>query len=202
MRGIDYGLGWRVDSRNEDLGTTTVWHTGAAPGFSAGVLMLPELDRAIVIAQNRYAHFEEGALIGTMLGAARMLAGGEPEAAESDLLYPSLLVTLSVLVVAAMVLLVWTFARIAKGPEPAGRNGLVVAGAVGWAVVAAAVAYVSFVAVPGLAPSRTVFFLFAPDVAWLLAVLGAAAVLVAAARIWHGLARLRAARSVDDGAAA
>nr|BFF25733.1 hypothetical protein GCM10025732_36980 [Glycomyces mayteni] len=28
---VDYGLGWRVDTRNADLGTSTVWHTGGAP---------------------------------------------------------------------------------------------------------------------------------------------------------------------------
>jgi hypothetical protein len=79
----------------------------------------------------------------------------------------------------------------------------VVAGAVCWAVVGAAVAYVSWVVVPGLAPSRAFFFLAALDVAWLLVVLGAAAVLVAVARVWLGLGRLRAGRrSVDDRAAA
>jgi CubicO group peptidase (beta-lactamase class C family) len=201
---IDYGLGWRVDARNADLGTTTVWHTGGAPGFSAGILLLPELDRALVVAVNRYAHFEDGAIIGSMLGAARMLAGGEPEAVEGDALYPVLLAVLSVLVVAAVVLLVWTFVRIVKGPQPTSRHGVVVAGAVCWAVVGAVVAYVSWVVVPGLAPSRAFFFLAALDVAWSLVVLGAVAVLVAAARIWLGLARLRAGRraSVDDGAAA
>lgn len=200
---VDYGLGWRVDSRNEDLGTRTVWHTGAAPGYAAGVILLPELDRAIVVVQNRYAHFEEGALIGTMLGAARMLAGGEPEAVAGDPLYPALLVVLCVLVAGAVWLVVWTLGRIRKGPKPARRVGRVVAGAVCWAGAAVAVAYAGWVAVPGLAPSRGLFFLLAPDVAWLLTVLGAAAVLVAAARIWYGCARLRAGRrSVDDGAAA
>jgi CubicO group peptidase (beta-lactamase class C family) len=198
---IDYGLGWRVDSRNEDLGTTTVWHTGGAPGYAAGILLLPEIDRAIVIVQNRYAHFEEGALIGTMLGAARMLAGGEPAAAEGDLLYPGLLTVLSLLILAAAVFLVVTVVRIIKGPRSSVRRGPVIAGSLCWAVVAAAAAYVAWVAVPGLAPSRSLFFLLAPDVAWLLTVLGVAAPLVAAARIWHGLMRL-GRKPGDDGAAA
>jgi uncharacterized MnhB-related membrane protein len=47
------------------------------------------------------------------------------------------------------------------------------------------------VAVPGLAPSRAAFFLLAPDVAWLLALLGAVALAAAAARVWLGLLRLR-----------
>ncbi|MCC3763185.1 beta-lactamase family protein [Glycomyces sp. TRM65418] len=194
---IDYGLGWRVDSRNEDLGTSTVWHTGAAPGFAAGVLLLPELDRALVVAQNRYGHFEEGPLIGTMLGAVRMLAGGEAGATSGDPLYPVMLTVLSALVVGSVFLVVWTLARIRKGPKPVKRKGLVIASAVCWALAALAVAYVGWVAVPGLAPSRAVFFLFAPDAAWLLAVLGTLGLLVAAVRLWHGLIRLRRLPSGD-----
>lgn len=191
--GLDYGLGWRVDSRNEDLGTSTVWHTGAAPGFSAGVLMLPELDRALVVAQNRYGHFEEGPLIGSMLGAARILAGGEADPVGVDPFYPGALAVLSVLLVAALALTVWSLVRLGKGPKPAGRKGLVLAGAACWVLVAAVVAYVSWVVVPGLAPSRALYFLLAPDVAWLLVGLGAAALLLAAARVWLGLVRLRRA---------
>jgi hypothetical protein len=42
-----------------------------------------------------------------------------------------------------------------------------------------------------LAPSRVVFFLMAPDVAWLLVGLGVAAGLVAVVRVWSAVARLR-----------
>ncbi|HEX2143303.1 MAG TPA: serine hydrolase domain-containing protein [Glycomyces sp.] len=188
---IDYGLGWRVDSRNEDLGTTTVWHTGAAPGFAAGVLLLPELDRALVVMQNRYGHFEEGPLIGAMLGATRILAGGEGPEFGVDPLYSGLLTGLSLLIVAALVFLVWTFVRIAHGPKPSRRKAWVLTGSGCWVASALAIAYVSWVAVPGLAPSRTAFFLLAPDVAWLLVGLGVAALLLAAARVWHGAVRLR-----------
>jgi CubicO group peptidase (beta-lactamase class C family) len=190
---IDYGLGWRVDSRNDDLGTTTVWHTGGAPGFSAGMILLPELDRALVVVQNRYGYFEDGPLIGAMLGAARMLAGGEPEAVSGDPMYPVMLVALSALVIGSVSFLVWTFTRIRKGPKPAKRPVAVLAGAVCWVVAGLAVAYAGFVAVPGLAPSRAALYLLAPDVAWLLTVLGAVALLLAAARVWHGLARWRRA---------
>jgi CubicO group peptidase (beta-lactamase class C family) len=188
---IDYGLGWRVDSRNADLGTTTVWHTGAAPGFASGVLLLPELGKALVVAQNRYGHFEEGVLIGAMLGAVRILAGGEAEDLGVDPLYVGLLAALSLLVVAAVVFAVWSLTRIAKGPEPARSGVRVFAGAACWVVVAAVVAYVSWVVVPGLAPSRVLFFLLAPDVAWLLVVLGVVGWVLAVSRVWLGWVRLR-----------
>ncbi|MFC3494789.1 serine hydrolase domain-containing protein [Glycomyces rhizosphaerae] len=188
---IEYGLGWRVDSRNADLGTSTVWHTGAAPGFAGGVLLLPELGKAVVVAQNRYGHFEEGVLIGAMLGAVRILAGGEADAVAVDPLYVGLLAVLSLLVVSAVVYAVWSLVRVAGGPRAVRRRALVFGGAVCWVVVAAAVAYVSWVVVPGLAPSRVLFFLLAPDVAWLLVVLGAVGSVLAVSRVWLAWVRLR-----------
>ncbi|MDN3242771.1 serine hydrolase domain-containing protein [Glycomyces tritici] len=188
---VDYGLGWRVDSRNADLGVSTVWHTGAAPGFSAGVLLLPELGRALVVAQNRYGHFEEGVLIGAMLGAVRILAGGAAEELAVDPLYVGLLAGLSLLVVAAVVFAVWSVVRVVKRAGSARGGVRVVAGAVCWVLAAAVVAYVSWVVVPGLAPSRVLFFLLAPDVAWLLTVLGVVGVIVAVCRVWLGWVRWR-----------
>jgi CubicO group peptidase (beta-lactamase class C family) len=191
---VDYGLGWRVDTRNADLGTTTVWHTGAAPGYSAGVLLLPELGRAVVVVQNSYGHFQESDLIGTMLGAVRMLAGGVPAEPESDPLYPSLLIGLCALLLAAILVIATTFRRIDKGRTR--KPVLTVAGAALWTLAALAVAYAAFVLAPGLAPSRAAFFGIAPDVAWLLTAVGAAALAAAAARLWAAAARLRR-RPVD-----
>lgn len=188
---IDYGLGWRVDERNADLGVTTVWHTGGTPGFSAGVILLPELDRAVVVAQNRYGYFQDGELIGTMLGAARMLAGGEPAEHGPDRLYPALLTGLCLLIAAAALMSAWTLLRLGKAPRRSAAA--LIAGAASWTAAALAVAYVSFFLVPGLAPSRSAFVGMATDVAWLLAALGAVALLLAAARIWSAAVRLRRA---------
>jgi CubicO group peptidase (beta-lactamase class C family) len=188
---IDYGLGWRVDERNADLGTGTVWHTGGAPGFSAGVILLPELDRAVVVAQNRYGYFQDGELIGTMLGAARMLAGGEVEEPGSDPLYPALLTGLCLLLAAAAFLLVRTFLRLGKARK--GRPTLIVTGAACWTLAALAVAYVAFVLVPGMAPSWAAYVGIVPDAAWLLVALGVAASVLAAAKIWSAVVRLRRA---------
>ncbi|MEU6249061.1 serine hydrolase domain-containing protein [Glycomyces sp. NPDC047010] len=186
---VDYGLGWRVDGRNADLGATTVWHTGGAPGFSAGVILLPELDRAVVVVQNRYGYFQDGQLIGTMLGAARMLAGGEPVEPESDLLYPSLLAGLCALTLAAVATVFLTFLRLGKARKV--NRSLVITGMACWVLAAFATAYVSFALVPGLAPSRAAFFGMMPDVAWLFTALGTAALIAAAVRVWAGAVLLR-----------
>jgi CubicO group peptidase (beta-lactamase class C family) len=188
---VDYGLGWRVDGRNADLGTSTVWHTGGTPGFSAGVILLPELGRALVIAQNRYGYFQDGELIGTMLGAARMLAGGEPAEFESDPLYPALLTVLCLLIAAAVFTVAWTLLRMSKARKTSPARAI--AGAVCWTLAALAVAYTSFFAVPGLAPSWSAFVGMAPDVAWLFVALGAVALILAAVRVWYAAVRLRRA---------
>ncbi|SDD03930.1 serine hydrolase domain-containing protein [Glycomyces harbinensis] len=190
---VDYGLGWRVDERNADLGTSTVWHTGGAPGFTAGVILLPELDRAVVVAQNRYGYFQDAELVGTMLGAARMLAGGEPAETASDPLYPVLLVGLSLLIAASAFLVVRTFIRMGKARKASPAALIVGAGC--WTVAGLAVAYVSFVVVPGLAPSRAAFTGMAPDVAGLTTALGVAALIVAAVRIWNAVVRIRPSRT-------
>jgi CubicO group peptidase (beta-lactamase class C family) len=186
---IDYGLGWRVDTRNADLGTTTVWHTGGAPGFSAGVILLPDLDRAVVVAQNRYSILEDDELIGTMLGAARILAGGAADTPETDYLYPSLLAVLCALLLAAALTVVRTFLRIGKARNT--KPAAIVTGMALWTLAALATAYTAFVLVPGLAPSRAALFGMALDVAWLLTAVGAAALVTAAVRIWASAVRLR-----------
>lgn len=191
---IDYGLGWRVDERNADLGTTTVWHTGGTPGFTAGVILLPELGKAVAVAQNQYGYFQDGALVGTMLGAARLLAGGEPAELESDPLYATILAVLSALVLAAFGFAVWTVTRIVgarKSSREVGGRVRTVVTAVLWLVAAGALAYAVFVFAPGMAPSREAFFLLLPDVAWLATALGVTFALLAVLRVWYAALRLR-----------
>jgi CubicO group peptidase (beta-lactamase class C family) len=189
---IDYGLGWKIDDRNADLGTTTVWHTGGAPGYSAAVILLPELGRAVVIAQNAYGHFQDGALAGTALGAARVAAGGEGYELETDWLYPAVLATIAALLLLCVVLAIRTIRRIRGGViSAANRPSSVRAGMAGWAVAGTAVAYAAAIAIPAMAPSRTLYLLMAPDLAWGLYALAFVALALSAVRLWHGAIRLR-----------
>ncbi|MPZ89761.1 MAG: serine hydrolase, partial [Nitriliruptorales bacterium] len=66
-----YGLGWRDDDRNADLGTRTIWHGGAVHGYQAMVVLLPDTDRGIVVLQNIYGFFQDAQLAAAGLGAAR-----------------------------------------------------------------------------------------------------------------------------------
>ncbi|MFG3340063.1 serine hydrolase domain-containing protein [Glycomyces sp. NPDC048151] len=196
---MDYGLGWKIDDdRNADLGATTVFHTGGAPGYSAAVILLPELDRAVVVMQNAYGHFQDGALVGTALGAARVAAGGEGYELESDWLYPVALIAVAVLVLLGVFVVIRTVRQVRRGAKPAGRRWLVWAAMAGWAVAGATVAYLAAVAVPAMAPSRILLQLLAPDLAEGLYVLAVVAVAAASARLWHGAMRLRLGRAQSD----
>lgn len=51
--GEGYAMGW--NTRDDYLGTRAVWHDGEMTGFTGEVLLLPELDVAVVVLANRVA---------------------------------------------------------------------------------------------------------------------------------------------------
>lgn len=70
-----YGLGWRVGGLGAPL-DDAIWHTGATPGYSAMLFLLPKRDIAIVLEQNLYGLLHDEAVMRVGFGAARLLAGG------------------------------------------------------------------------------------------------------------------------------
>lgn len=75
--GRSYGLGWRRWSvKGTDI--PMVWHGGAAPGYSAQVILLPE--HAVVFSANAYGTFQEPALLDIGFGIAARTVGHEPAA--------------------------------------------------------------------------------------------------------------------------
>ncbi|MFI7274758.1 serine hydrolase domain-containing protein [Streptomyces sp. NPDC049879] len=74
-----YGMGWRTGGLDAPL-DTAVWHTGATPGYSAALFLLPEQDTALVLQQNLYGLLADEAVLQVAFGAARILAGGEAPA--------------------------------------------------------------------------------------------------------------------------
>nr|WP_162606491.1 serine hydrolase domain-containing protein [Jiangella asiatica] len=134
--GHDYALGWRVDDRNSDLGTTTIWHGGGAQGYQAMTVLLPELDLGLVVLQNIYGIFQDGELAGTGLEAARVLAGGTPEPVGSDPSYGVALGALGAVLLAVATALGWAIhlllrsravrvsgAGVPRGGDRAARGG-------------------------------------------------------------------------------
>ncbi|WP_346768415.1 serine hydrolase domain-containing protein [Streptomyces sp. R301] len=70
-----YGLGWRVGGLEAPL-DTAIWHTGATPGYSAALFLLPERNLALVVQQNLHGLLHDGSVMQVGFGAARILAGG------------------------------------------------------------------------------------------------------------------------------
>ncbi|TDC27048.1 class A beta-lactamase-related serine hydrolase [Streptomyces sp. 8K308] len=200
---VRYGLGWRVDERNADLDTGMVWHTGASPGYFAGVVLLPELKRGVVVLGNAYGYFQDAELVGTVLGAARMLAGGQPEPVSGDFTYPLALAVLTAIVLGAAVVVLWSCYRLFR--PAAGRRGRagIVAGTASWALGGLALAHLAVAGTPqALGVGLGTIRLWAPDVGWLLVTVAAAGLAVAATRLVCGCVTLRRCRQRDAGTCA
>ncbi|TDC63368.1 serine hydrolase domain-containing protein, partial [Streptomyces hainanensis] len=192
---LRYGLGWRVDERNADLGTRTVWHTGAAPGYFAGVVLLPELDRGVVVLENAYGYFQDAELVGHALGAARILAGGRPDAVAGDPAYPAALAVLTAVLLGAAAVVLRSGYRLARPKAAPPGRARVVAGTAGWALGGLALAGLAALAVPRwLGVDLRTIRLWAPDVGWLLVAVALAGLTVAATRLLVGAVRLRRLR--------
>ncbi|GAB2971995.1 hypothetical protein GCM10023080_039980 [Streptomyces pseudoechinosporeus] len=77
-----YGLGWRVGGLGAPL-DEAIWHTGAAPGYSAMLFLLPERNIALVLEQNLYGLLHDDAVMQVGFGAARVLADGRTPPADT-----------------------------------------------------------------------------------------------------------------------
>ncbi|MFF6772299.1 hypothetical protein ACFY8W_01905 [Streptomyces sp. NPDC012637] len=95
-----------------------MWHTGATPGYSAVLFLLPESNLALVLQQNLHGLLHDGAVTQAGFGAARILAGGTaPTDAPSAAVYHATIWGLTVL---ALGLLLQAFhsVRLLRRPAP------------------------------------------------------------------------------------
>jgi len=172
--GRTYGLGWRQwdvpggpGSAGRADAPRMVWVSGASPGWFVSVVVLPELDRAVVVLQNAYGSFQEPALLSTAWGLASMLEGQEPGTGGTDPTYVVLLAVLGALALALLALVVHGGWRLARPRRRTGRSVRRVAvGAVAGLVALGglAAAYLALPRVFGVRLGQLV--LWAPDVAW------------------------------------
>lgn len=72
--GTGYGFGWRVGGLKAPL-DKAIWHTGATPGYSGMLFLLPERNLALVLEQNLHGLLADDAVMQVGFGAARILAG-------------------------------------------------------------------------------------------------------------------------------
>jgi CubicO group peptidase (beta-lactamase class C family) len=182
--GRSYGLGWRtweVFGSDQPM----VWHSGAAPGYQAGIILLPEQDRAVVVLQNVYGSFQESQLLDTSWGLASLLSGAEPERHGVDPLYVVVLVVLGLVCLVLAAALLGSLWR-ARRPTAARSRRRVALGLAGW-LVGMAVVGAGLLALPayfGVTLGQVP--LWAPDVAVLLYVALVLVLLLAVCRVWVG----------------
>lgn len=181
--GTGYGLGWRVGGLDAPL-DGALWHSGAAPGYAAMLLLLPERDLALVMQQNSHGLLHDTASMDVLFGASALLAGApEPEPAPSRTVYllavagtTALAAVFLATAVAASAALLRTRAGAARTP---GRAATALRVALGLLPVVAGAVLVSATGVGGA-------LAWTPDIALTLAV--AAAGGAASAALWTAAA--------------
>nr|BFE38212.1 hypothetical protein GCM10010200_104630 [Actinomadura rugatobispora] len=140
--GTGAGLGWRIGGLGAPL-DGAVWHTGATPGYSAMLFLLPEQNLAIVVQQNLHGLVHDGAIMHVGFGAARLLAGGRPDGAPSASTY-YLTVGATTALAVAMLLAAGRSALLLRRPAPPASRlrrtvltgAWVLAGALPWIIAA------------------------------------------------------------------
>jgi CubicO group peptidase (beta-lactamase class C family) len=197
-----YGFGLQGGERN---GARVVGHGGQNPGFFAFMLFSTERDEGVVVLANAADFLGGAGAGGILLGILDLLAGVEPRLPAGD---PLVLIALSTLagVVALLVgsvlltrrrLRQW---RSATRPLPAGRAPRLLR-LVPTALLFAAAAWVLLVEVwHQLGAPIGAALLFAPDVAWLMIIVGSAAIawgVVRTVLLLHAFAHAGGRRDAD-----
>lgn len=192
-----YGLGlrtWPVFGGDAPM----VWHGGAAPGYQAAVVLLPEQQLAVVVLQNAYGPFQEPALLDTAWGLASMLSGTDPELHEVDPAYGWLLGALGAVCLGLLVVLVSTLHRARRAIAPrSSRRAAAVLG--GWLLGLVTLGG-ALLAIPGyFGVGLGQVVLWAPDLAVLLYAGLALAVAVAVTRVLVAVGQTRRSTAAPRG---
>ena len=160
-----------------------IWHSGAASGYTASIILLPEKARAVIALENVFGPFQENQLLATAFGLADMVYGEAPEESGGDLTYPLVLAALGLLCVLVLALAAWSVRRLVRGRGARGpvRSGRTAIGFAGWLAGCAVVLYGLGIYLPAVADGMRLsqIPLWFPDVALLVYVtLGATVVLL------------------------
>lgn len=177
----NYALGWRT-SQVPGTSKPMIWHAGAAPGYQAAILLLPQRGQAVVVLQNAYGPFHDALLLDTARGIASLLADSTPEHHDVDPVYPAALAGLGLVTALLFAFTIGTAIRLFRGPKPGSRKRRLI----GLALTLLTLGAVAFalVSLPGFAGvTRGQLALWAPDLSWLVHAGLALAVVLAVLRI-------------------
>ncbi len=193
--GKSYGLGWRswtVDGTDIPM----VWHGGAAPGYSAQVILLPE--QAIVFTANAYGPFQESALLEIGFGLAERALGLSPSEPVVDHTYRTILAALVAVTMVGLGAVVRAI-RLLLRPIASSRWAIA-ANLVVWLLVLGAILIGFGLVLPARAEIElSQLFLWAPDVAALVFVILGLVALLLPLRIAIAARRYSAGGAVPSG---
>lgn len=176
-----YGLGWR--SKHLSDGSEIVWHSGAAPGYFAHLILLPEQQRAVVVLQNAHGELQAADEYVAGFGVADLLAQNAPEPISTGWTHPVVISLLSVASLAVLGTLVSTSVGLVRRTTTHRRHrALRCSGwiAFGLACAGSGVAFTRWAGIP-----LHQLALWNPDLALLVYLLVGGGILLAGLRLWR-----------------
>ena len=182
----EYGFGWALDPERG-----IVFHAGSNPGFEGLVTMIPEEKRGAVVLSNGGSGFGFGEIAPLLNGVTARALGLPFDGDANAGLRKALFIGLA----AVPVLFVASIARSwSRRDRLRTKRGIAAElDSWGWPVLAVGLAWALLVAIPGMHDVPfAALYLFRPDIALLLALAAATAVLSAFFRL--GLAKTGRAR--------
>ncbi|MDJ0395058.1 serine hydrolase domain-containing protein [Rhodococcus sp. G-MC3] len=176
-QGTEYGNGLF----HENIGEQNVWwHAGAVPGYYTYVAMIPDQDKAVVLATNRYGEIEAERVAAVGRNLTTLILDGSSSELPTSMARTALGIMLGILAVVVS-LIVWLAARIFTGASTerslAGAVVRILTTVVlcGIAVIGALAGVTSI-----LGASLLVMWRWAPDITLTLWILLGAVLIVAA----------------------
>ncbi|WP_167659997.1 serine hydrolase domain-containing protein [Nocardia mangyaensis] len=189
--GKTYGLGWRQWTV-EGTDIPMVWHGGAAPGYFAQVILLPE--HAIVFTANTYGAFTEHALLDIGFQLAARSLDLETPIPPTEYTYPAILAALLALTVLGIAALIRSIRLLIHPITESRRRALV--NLLAWLFALGTVLIGFGIALPrSLGVELTQLTLWAPDVAGLVFTILAVATVLLLLRSALGVRALTSSRT-------
>ncbi|QBS44849.1 serine hydrolase [Nocardia sp. CS682] len=187
--GKSYGLGWRRWTV-PGADTPMIWHGGAAPGYWAQIILLPE--QAIVLLVNSYGTLHEPKLLNVGFGLAALSIGHAPPEIPSGQSYTAILGALAALIVILIGLIGHGIRRLVHPKTPAPKRWRSCIALAAWILAPGAILYGLAAALPArMGITLPQLMLWTPDIAGLIYLTLAATTMLLLIRLAHGIRALR-----------
>jgi CubicO group peptidase (beta-lactamase class C family) len=190
-----YGLGWR-DTELTGTNLRVVWHAGAAPGYFAHLVLIPDSGLGVIVLANSYSLALDGALAAAAFNTAQLLHGNDVRTATTDATLTwartGLVAVVALLTAAVVRSLIHAVRPRRRTPHGRVRIGAV---ALAWVAGCTALAILAATVLPAtMGGNLDQALLWAPDIGWTIVAVVALTGTLAAARIGVAARALMATR--------